>query len=35
LEVLTPIGGRKVIFSSDDLASKHVLHLDLVVTRVK
>jgi hypothetical protein len=33
--VLMPIGERKVIFSSDDLASKHVLQLDLLVTRVK
>jgi hypothetical protein len=33
--VLMPIGERKVIFSSDDLASKHVLQLELLVTRVK
>jgi hypothetical protein len=33
--VLMPIGERKVIFSSDDLASKHVLQLELLVTRAK
>jgi hypothetical protein len=33
--ILMPIGERKVIFSSDDLASKHVLQLELLVTRVK
>jgi hypothetical protein len=33
-DVLMPIGERKVIFSSDDLASNHVLQLDLLVTRV-
>lgn len=33
--VLMPISERKVIFSSDDLASKHTLQLDLLVTRVR
>jgi hypothetical protein len=33
--VLMPIGERKVIFSSDDLASKHVLQLELLVMRAK
>jgi hypothetical protein len=33
--VLMPVGERKVIFSSDDLASKHTLQLDLLVTRVR
>jgi hypothetical protein len=33
--VLMPIGERKVIFSSDDLASKHTLQLELLVTRAK
>jgi|GEM_PF-6982258 hypothetical protein len=32
--VLMPIGERKVVSSSDDLASKHVLQLELLVTRV-
>jgi hypothetical protein len=31
--VLMPIGERKVVFSSDDLASKHVLQVELLVTR--
>jgi hypothetical protein len=33
--LLMSIGERKVIFSSDDLASKHVLQLEVLVTRVK
>jgi len=33
--ILMPIGERKAIFSSDDLASKHTLQLDLLVTRVR
>jgi hypothetical protein len=33
--ILMPIGERRVIFSSDDLASKHTLQLELLVTRVK
>ena len=33
--VLMPVGERKVLFSSDDLASKHTLQLDLLVTRVR
>jgi hypothetical protein len=33
--VLMPIGERKVLFSSDDLSSKHTLQLDLLVTRVR
>ena len=34
-DVLMPVGERKVLFSSDDLASKHTLQLDLMVTRVR
>jgi hypothetical protein len=33
--IMMPIGERKVIFSSDDLSSKHILQMELLVTRVK
>jgi hypothetical protein len=32
---MAPVGEHRVVFSSDDVASKHTLQLDVLVTRVK
>ncbi len=34
-DVMAPVGEHRVVFSSDDVASKHTLQLDVLVTRVK
>ena len=34
-DVMVPIGEHRIVFSSDDVASKHTLQLELLVTRVK